>query len=111
MKNNTQVQTQQSESQISRHEISRNASLKSYEVLVTLILFLAMIGLSSCAGYTSSAKTSTSNPGSGVLSAGSTSVTFGSVAVGGNATQAVTITNTGTATVNVSQATVTGAVV
>ena len=84
MKNITQAQPQQFESQISRHEISRNVSSNPYALLVTLIAFLAMIGLSSCAGYTSSAKTTPTNPGSGVLSAGSTSVTFGSVAVGGN---------------------------
>ncbi|MGC2721501.1 MAG: choice-of-anchor D domain-containing protein, partial [Candidatus Acidiferrales bacterium] len=108
MKNNPHIQTRQSESQISRHEISRNATSKNYALLVTVVTVLAILGLSSCAGYTSSAKTAPSNSGSGVLSASSTSVTFGSVAVGGSATQNVTITNTGTATVNISQATLTG---
>src|ERR1700678_4485169 len=108
MKNNARIQTQQCEFPISRNEISRDIRSKSYALVATLVLFAAMIGLSSCAGYTSAAKTSPSNSGSGVLSAGSTSVTFGSVAVGGNATQTVTVTNTGTATVNISQATVSG---
>ena len=42
------------------------------------------------------------------LSANSTSLSFGSVAVGSNGTQSVTLTNTGTATVNLSQAAITG---
>ena len=39
----------------------------------------------------------------------STSMSFGSVAVGNTATQSLTVTNTGTATVTISQATMTGA--
>ena len=45
-------------------------------------MVLAIVGLSSCAGYTSAAKTSTGDPGAGVLSASATSLSFGSVAVG-----------------------------
>src|SRR5580698_987741 len=108
MKNNRHLNNLQCEVSTSRNEITRDVASNSYALVATLILCVVMIGLSSCAGYTSSAKTSPSNPGSGVLSAGSTSVTFGSVAVGGSATQTVTVTNTGTATVNISQATVTG---
>src|SRR5580704_745918 len=108
MKNNRHLNNLQCEVSTSRNEITRDVASNSYALVATLILFVVMVGLSSCAGYTSSAKTSPSNPGSGVLSAGSTSVTFGSVAVGGSATQTVTVTNTGTATVNISQATVTG---
>jgi hypothetical protein len=44
-----------------------------------------------------------------MLSASATSVSFGNVAVGSNKTQSVTVTNTGTATVNVSEAAITGA--
>ena len=72
-------------------------------------MVLAIVGLSSCAGYTSAAKTTPGNPGAGVLSASATSVSFGSVAVGNNAAQSLTVTNTGTATVTISQATMSGA--
>ncbi|MGA8452090.1 MAG: choice-of-anchor D domain-containing protein [Candidatus Acidiferrales bacterium] len=72
-------------------------------------MVLAIVGLSSCAGYTSAGKTNPGNPGAGVLSASATSLTFGSVAVGNNATQSLTVTNTGTATVTISQATMSGA--
>ena len=77
---------------------------------VTLALVVALIGLTSCAGYTSAGKGG-GNPGSstGVLSASSSSVTFGNVAVGNSKTQSISVTNTGTATVNISQATITGA--
>ncbi|MGA9246845.1 MAG: choice-of-anchor D domain-containing protein [Candidatus Acidiferrales bacterium] len=77
--------------------------------MTTLAMVLAIVGLSSCAGYTSAAKTTTGDPGAGVLSASVTSLSFGSVAVGNTATQSVTVTNAGTATVNISQATMTGA--
>src|SRR5260370_7298601 len=72
-------------------------------------MVLAIVGLSSCAGYTSAAKTSPGTSGAGVLSASGTSLSFGSVAVGNTTTQSFTVTNTGTATVTISQATMTGA--
>jgi hypothetical protein len=82
-------------------------------LLLTMVAtFLAIVGLSSCAGYTSAAKTGTGTPvtsGSGVLSAGATTLSFGDVAVSNTAVQSLTVTNTGTAVVNVSQATITGA--
>ena len=70
-----------------------------------------VISLSSCAGYTTAAKTqpATGGAGSGVLTASSTSVSFGNVAIGSPATQNLSVTNTGTATVNVSQVTISGA--
>jgi hypothetical protein len=79
-----------------------------FAFLAPLVVILAVIGLSSCAGYTSAAaKTTTS--GSGILSAAFTSLSFGNVVVGGNSTQSLSLTNTGTATVNISQATISGA--
>src|ERR1700691_765808 len=78
-----------------------------FALVAPLALVLAVIGLSSCAGYTSAAAQS-QTPGSGILSASSTSLNFGSVSVGGNSTQSVSVTNTGTATVNISQATILG---
>jgi hypothetical protein len=91
---------------------------KLLPLLTTLTVILAIAGLSSCSGYTTNAALfggstggtgtgSTSN--AGVLSTNSTSVTFGSVAVGSTAAQSLTVTNTGTATVNISAATVSGA--
>ncbi len=74
-----------------------------------LATFLAIVGMSSCAGYTSAAKTGPVTSGSGVLSASATTLSFGDVAVGNTTTQSLTVTNTGTATVNISQATMTGA--
>jgi Abnormal spindle-like microcephaly-assoc'd, ASPM-SPD-2-Hydin/HYDIN/CFA65/VesB-like, Ig-like domain/Cep192 domain 4 len=72
----------------------------------------AAIGLSSCAGYTTNAAGSTSqNPtGTGVLSASASTLSFGNVVVGGTSTLSVSVTNTGTAAVNISQATISSAV-
>jgi archaellum component FlaF (FlaF/FlaG flagellin family) len=87
-----------------------------FAFLTTFAVILAAASLSSCSGYTTAASVSTSGggttgtPGAGVLSAGSTSVSFGNVAVGSTGTQTVTLTNTGTATVNISAAAITGAV-
>lgn len=88
----------------------QNTNLPQTALLLTVVAtFLAMVGLSSCAGYTSAAKTGPVTSGSGVLSASTTTLSFGDVAVGNSTTQSLTVTNTGTATVNVSQATMTGA--
>ncbi|MFZ3216971.1 MAG: choice-of-anchor D domain-containing protein [Candidatus Acidiferrales bacterium] len=72
-------------------------------------MVLAIVGLSSCAGYTSAAKTATQDPGTGILSPSATSLSFGSIAVGSTATQSLSVTNTGLGTVTISQATMTGA--
>jgi hypothetical protein len=85
-------------------------------LLAALILILAVVGLSSCSGYTTTASLGGSGGGSGsgatgqagVLSPNSTTVAFGNVAVGSMGTQSVTVTNTGTAAVNISTATITG---
>src|SRR5277367_4485334 len=80
-------------------------------LITTLAMILAIAGLSSCAGYTSSAKTQPSDPGSGagILSPSVTSVSFGSVAVGTTATQSLSVTNTGLGTVTIGSAAMTGA--
>ncbi|MGA9885269.1 MAG: choice-of-anchor D domain-containing protein [Candidatus Acidiferrales bacterium] len=81
--------------------------------LVTMIALLsAAIGLSSCAGYTTNAAGTTGSQGgsaTGTLSASSTSLSFGGVVVGSSNTLNVSMTNTGTATVNISQAAISGA--
>ena len=76
--------------------------------LTALAITLAPIGLSSC-GITSAGSGGHPGASTGELSASATSVSFGNVAVGSNKTQSVTVTNTGTATVNVSEAAITGA--
>lgn len=78
--------------------------------LLTLAMILAIVGLSSCVGLTNAgpnAKKSTG--GTGTLSASVTNLSFGNVAVGNNKIQSVTITNTGTAAINLSEAAITGA--
>jgi Abnormal spindle-like microcephaly-assoc'd, ASPM-SPD-2-Hydin len=93
----------------SRPEENRRRSSNYILLLTTLAMVLAIVGLSSCAGYTSAAKTSPGSGGAGVLSPSSTTLSFGSVAVGNTTTQSLTVTNTGTSTVTISQATLTGA--
>ncbi len=78
-----------------------------FAFLAPIALILAVIGLSSCAGFTTNAANSQTS-GTGILSPSSAGLTFGSVAVGGNSTQALSLTNTGTATVNISQSTISG---
>jgi hypothetical protein len=78
-------------------------------LLTTIAMVLAMVGLSSCAGYTSAAKTGTGSPLSGILSASAATLGFGDVAVANTSTQTLTVTNTGTAPVTIAQASITGA--
>ena len=70
---------------------------------------VAIIGLSSCAGFTTNAgagKPQTSS--AGILSPSSTSLAFASVSVGSTSAQSLSVTNTGTAAVNISQAVIAG---
>ena len=84
--------------------------------VAALIVVLAIVGLSSCSGYTvnpayggtGGGAGSSATGSQGVLSPYSTSVKFGDVTVGASATQSVTISNTGTASVNISSATISG---
>jgi hypothetical protein len=90
-------------------------SRKLLPLFAALAAILAIIGLSSCSGYTTAASIggnpgTTSDTGSaGVLSPSSTSVAFGSVALGSTATQNLIVTNTGTTSVNISTIAVSGA--
>jgi Abnormal spindle-like microcephaly-assoc'd, ASPM-SPD-2-Hydin len=85
-----------------------NRASAPFALIATLAMVLALTGLSSCAGYTSSAKTTPSDPGAGILSPSATSLAFGSIAVGNTATQSLTVTNTGLGSVTISAATLTG---
>jgi hypothetical protein len=78
-------------------------------LLTTVAMVLALVGLSSCAGYTSAAKTGPGTTTSGVLSASTTTLAFGDVAVSNTSTQNLTVTNTGTAAVTIAQASISGA--
>jgi Abnormal spindle-like microcephaly-assoc'd, ASPM-SPD-2-Hydin len=99
-----------------RNHTSRGRKLLPLFAALTVIV--AIIGLSSCSGYTTAASVggngggtgggSTGDPQSGVLSPSSTTVSFGNVNVGSSGTQSVTVTNTGTAAVNISSAQISG---
>src|ERR1700679_45641 len=76
-------------------------------ILATLLMIFSIVGLTSCAGYTSAASNAT--PSTGTLALSANTLAFGSVPVGSTAVQTVTVTNTGTAAVSISQATISGA--
>jgi hypothetical protein len=84
-------------------------------LVATLLVIFTSAALSSCSGYTVSAKAigqpaapGAVVPGTGVLTPGSTSLSFGGMAVGGTGTQSVSVTNTGTGAIDISNATITG---
>jgi hypothetical protein len=70
-------------------------------------MILVIVGLSSCAGYTSSAKTSLQ--GQPQLAATPTSAAFGNVAMGTNNSQTIRLTNGSSETLTISSVAVTGA--
>src|SRR5437773_19066 len=76
------------------------------ELVLSLVVVFASLGLSSCAGYSSANTQSTSSK---TLSATPTSINFGNIAVGSSTTKSVTLTNGGNTTVTVSQTKVSGA--
>ena len=83
-------------------KVSLRRSLAS--LLATVAVVLAAISLTNCAGYTSAS----TQPSSGILSASATTLAFGSVAVGSTATQSLSVTNTGTAAVDITGASISG---
>src|SRR5271155_5200053 len=111
MRAHSQDQSNRTSTAIPQHAATVNRSSAAFVLVTALAMLLTITGLSSCAGYTSAAKASPTDPGTdaGVLSPSATSLTFGSVAVGSASTQSLTVTNTGTGTVTISQATLTGA--
>src|SRR5271163_2705893 len=111
MRAHSQDQSNHTSTAIPQHAATVNRSSAAFVLVTALAMLLTITGLSSCAGYTSAAKASPTDPGTdaGVLSPSATSLTFGSVAVGSTTTQSLTVTNTGTGTVTISQATLTGA--
>jgi hypothetical protein len=83
------------------HRLADSAFL----LLLVFATMPAILGLSGCAGLVS-ATNSTGAPGT--LSANPSTISFGDVSVGSSATQSLSVTNTGTATVNISAATISG---
>jgi len=76
---------------------------------LTLAVVALACGLSACAGYTGAASVGQhQDPQTAVLTAGSSSLAFGNVPMGTTSALTVTITNTGTAAANISQATIAG---
>jgi hypothetical protein len=93
------------------HTISnRRAPLGLFALILAS---LAALSLSGCVGLTGAgtpaAKSSSTSASSGTLAANATSLNFGSVAMGSTSPQTLTLNNTGTAAITISQATVTGA--
>src|ERR1700674_567251 len=94
------------------HTISnRRAPLGIFALILSS---LAVLSLSGCVGLTgaqspAAKSSSTSASSSGTLAASATSLSFGNVAMGSSSPQTLTLNNTGTAAVTISQATVTGA--
>ncbi len=89
-------------------------ALRSDELIAiaAIFVFLAIsLSLSGCAGYTKAANATQGGGGvgQGALSANPSSVNLGTVLIGKSASGAVTLTNTGTANVSISGATVSGA--
>lgn len=86
-------------------------------LLALVFALVALLSLSGCVGLTGagtppakSSSTSNSNSGSsGTLAASAMSLNFGNVAMGSSSPQTLTLTNSGTSAVTISQASVTGA--
>lgn len=107
MKLLTQSGVGRQEAQIS--QLTAKSQVTVSAVALTLVVMVVSGVLSGCAGYTGAAPASSQqDPKAGVLSMGSNTVAFGNVAMGTTAVQNLTITNTGTAAANVSQATISG---
>lgn len=80
---------------------SRCSAIRVLVLAVVLGLVATVCGLSGCSGLTSAS--SSPKPPAGALSANPLSVAFGNVVVGSSASQIFTLTNSGTASVTVSQ--------
>jgi hypothetical protein len=81
-------------------------------LVTTLAMLLTTLTISGCVGLTSAgapAKTSSGGTPSGTIAANATNFSFGNVPSGSSTSQTLTLSNTGTAAVMISQATVTGA--
>jgi hypothetical protein len=85
---------------------------KAIPIAGLVLLFIAILSISGCTGLASGPKSSSSQqstPGAATISIAPASVSFGSVAIGGTASQSVTITNGGGSNLTVTQASTTAA--
>lgn len=87
---------------------SRFRSFQYYLTRIALFIITSAIALFLTACGVTSAPGSSGNPGSGNLLPSATSVDFGSVNVGSNATKSVTVTNNGDARIGITQISVAG---
>ncbi len=95
---------------VRRHSREPHNGRPSFGIFALIIATLAVLSISGCVGAAGSASSPTT-PGSGAtgtLVPSAASLAFGSVAAGTSSIQTLTITNSGSATVTISQATVTG---
>ncbi len=94
------------------HVVSnRRPLLSAFALIITTLTAMSLagcVGLTGAGTPTSKTASSTSSS-SGTLAASSTSLTFGNVVDGSTSPQTLTLSNTGTASVTISQATVAGA--
>src|ERR1039458_10391816 len=85
---------------------------KPLTLLITVLALLAALSVSGCTGLTGAgtpaAGTNSNTASPGTLAASATSLNFGNVTAGSNSSQTLTLTNTGTAAVTISQGTITG---
>ncbi len=73
-----------------------------------LAVLAGLTTLAGCVGITSASKSNSNNASMGTLAASVSNLSFGSVAAGSKSSQTLTLSNTGTAVVTISQAKVTG---
>jgi hypothetical protein len=84
-------------------------------LLAFILSFLAVVSLAGCVGLTSAGTpasksgSASNSTGSGILAANTPSLSFGNVVKGSSTTQTLTLSNTGTGPVTISQVTATGA--
>ena len=87
------------------YEINHRVVYNAFVLLLAFAAVSAIVSLSGCSGILSA---NPSTRASLVLSASSSSISFGDVSVGSSATQSLSVTNTGTETINISLATISG---
>jgi Abnormal spindle-like microcephaly-assoc'd, ASPM-SPD-2-Hydin len=91
---------------------ARSMGMKTIRVAGLALPLFAILSISGCTGIASTPKASSSQqttPGTTTISVAPASISFGSVAVGGTASQSVTITNAGGSNLTVTQASATAA--
>src|ERR1019366_9657155 len=89
-----------------------SACNKAIPVAALVLLLFAILSSSGCIGLTGVSKAASnqqSTPGAATISVAPASVSFGSVALGGTASQSVTISNDGGSNLTITQASTTAA--